>query len=358
MVRKTKAQRKTTSTSTPAFDSDRFCIEKNQETYEKLNIFRSVWAERKVVLDELDPEIRRNFEHRHPPLATLIREFYSNLSVHSNDSNSQYVMSQIRGEEYVITPSIVAFAIGVPKVQQPVYLYDETPILNDIMSYLTGTSIQWGTDLQITFHELPKIHYLFFQISCHSIWPISHLHTIPIERCAFLYALVTDAFISFPTLFTQSLVEVPRSRSTAHGLFFPVFIHRILLNLGLEDFLAFEPVHIIAPIGATFLKQRAAQMRASSKHPHVESSLGVAPLPPPSLGDPTAEAYGDPTAAIAPPPSTSGDSSIRSMLDIIMIVQTSHGQLFGGRAHGASGFACGLGEHQTITSATPFDDES
>ena len=66
-------------------------------------------------------------------------------------------------------------------------------------------------------------------------------------------------------------------------------------------------------------------MRASSKHPHVESSLGVAPLLPPSLGDPTAEAYGDPTAAIAPPPSTSGDSSIRSMLDIIMIVQTSHG---------------------------------
>ena len=62
-----------------------------------MNILRFVWAERKVVLDEFDSEIRRNFERRgwlplididHPPLATLIREFYSNLSVHSDDFNT------------------------------------------------------------------------------------------------------------------------------------------------------------------------------------------------------------------------------------------------------------------------------
>ena len=125
MVRKTRANKKTTSTSTPAFNSERFRFEKNQETFEKLNIFRFVWAERKVILDELDPEIRRNFERRgwlplldisHPPSAALIREFYSNLSVHSNDSNNHYVMSWIRGEEYVITPLVVASALGVPLV--------------------------------------------------------------------------------------------------------------------------------------------------------------------------------------------------------------------------------------------------
>ena len=52
----------------------------------------------------------------------------------------------------------------------------------------------------------------------------------------------------------RSLVEVHRSRAKSHGLFFPVFIHRILLDLGLEDFPASKPVHIIAPIGATFLR--------------------------------------------------------------------------------------------------------
>ena len=59
-------------------------------------------GERKVVLDELEPKIRRNFERRgwlplvdidHPPSSTLIREFYLNLSVHSNDSNTRYVKS-------------------------------------------------------------------------------------------------------------------------------------------------------------------------------------------------------------------------------------------------------------------------
>ena len=129
-----------------------------------------------------------------------------------------------------------------------------SPPLNDIMSYLTSTSIQWHTNPRITSHELIEIHYLFFRISYHSIWPISHLHTIPIERCAFLYALVTDAPMSFPTLSIRSLVEVHRSSSTAYGLFFPVFIQHILLHLGLDEFPASEPVHIIAPIGATFLR--------------------------------------------------------------------------------------------------------
>ena len=76
IVRKTRAHRTSTSSSTPSFDSERFISEKNQETYKKLNIFRFVWAERKVVLDEQDPEIRKNFERRgwlplmdidHPP---------------------------------------------------------------------------------------------------------------------------------------------------------------------------------------------------------------------------------------------------------------------------------------------------
>ena len=97
MVRKTRAHRTSTSTPSPTFDSERFLSEKNQEAYEKLNLYRNIGAERKVLLDELEGEIRRNFDCRgclplldvdRPPLATLIREFYSNLSVHSYDSNT------------------------------------------------------------------------------------------------------------------------------------------------------------------------------------------------------------------------------------------------------------------------------
>ena len=97
MARKTRANRKSTSTSAPTFESDRFQFKKNQEAYEQLNTYKSVWAERKVILDELDGEIRRNFVRRgwlplldisHTPLVALIREFFSNLSIHSNNSNT------------------------------------------------------------------------------------------------------------------------------------------------------------------------------------------------------------------------------------------------------------------------------
>ena len=143
MVRKTRVHRTPTSTCSPTFDSERFLSEKNQVTYEKFNLKRNIWAERKVLLDELDTEIRHNFECRgwlplldisHPPTATLIREFYLNLSIHVYDSNT-LVKSWIRG------PLVVVDALGVPMVQHPVYPYDESPSLDDIMSYITGSSI-------------------------------------------------------------------------------------------------------------------------------------------------------------------------------------------------------------------------
>ena len=138
------------------------------------------------------------------------------------------------------------------------YSYIEIPPIDNIMSLLTSTTISWGTNPRVTTHELTELNYFFFRISCHSIWPISQIHTIPIERCAFVNAFITDTPISFPTLFIRSFVKVHRSSAESHGLFFPIFIHRILLDLGLEDFLAFEPIHIIAPVGATFLRQRVA----------------------------------------------------------------------------------------------------
>ena len=94
----------------------------------------------------------------------------------------------------------------------------------------------------------------------------------------------------------------------------------------MEDFLAFEPIHIIAPIGATFLRQRASQLKASSKCPRVESSTGDASQPP-SFGDLSVEEFVDPTVVVDPPPSTSSDSSLCGMLDTVITVQATHGQL-------------------------------
>ena len=122
------------------------------------------------------------------------------------------------------------------------------------MSYITESSIQWGTDTRITSAELTETAYLFFRIVCHSLWPISYLYTILLERCVFLYAFISGASISFPHLFLRSLNKVHRSSAVGHVLIHPIFIHRILLFLGLDGFPSGEPVHVVAPIGVTFLR--------------------------------------------------------------------------------------------------------
>ena len=146
------------------------------------------------------------------------------------------------------------------------------------------------------------------------------LHTIPLERCVFLYAFVSGASISFPHLFLRSLNEVHRISAVAHALIHPIFIHRILLFLGLDDFPTSEPVHIIAPIGATFLRQKDAHLRVGPMRPRGASS-GVV-LPPPSfIGADTAEASSASAAdADVSPPTTSDDSDIRRTLYHVLTI--------------------------------------
>ena len=70
----------------------------------------------------------------------------------------------------------------------------------------------------------------------------------------FLYAFMSGVSISFPHLFFRSLNEVHKSSVVGHALIHPIFIYRILLFLGLADFPSGEPVHVVAPLGATFLR--------------------------------------------------------------------------------------------------------
>ena len=104
----------------------------------------------------------------HPPLTALIREFFSNLSCHIYDSNTLDRI-WIQGVEFTITPKVVADARGVLVVREPVYSYEESPPLDDVMSYITRSSIQWGSDPRITSAELTETTYLFFRIVFHSL---------------------------------------------------------------------------------------------------------------------------------------------------------------------------------------------
>ena len=90
--------------------------------------------------------------------------------------------------------------------------------------------------------------------------------------------------------------------------------------LGLADFLAGEPVHIVGLLGAIFLRQRATHLRVAPSGPRGASS-GDVPPPPSSTGVDAAETS-DAAAADAdvPPPTTLDDSDIRCMLDHVLTI--------------------------------------
>ena len=78
--------------------------------------------------------------------------------------------------------------------------------------------------------------------------------------------------------------------------------------LGLADFPASEPVHVISPLGATFIRQMATYLRAD---PSVSQGASSSCVPPPPSSTGAVETFGGGGAATnVPPPTTSDDSDI------------------------------------------------
>ena len=62
MPRKTRSHRTPSTSSESPSRSELFRNDKSGEVYEKLNYKHKIWAERSVVLDEVDPAIGANLE--------------------------------------------------------------------------------------------------------------------------------------------------------------------------------------------------------------------------------------------------------------------------------------------------------
>ena len=64
MPRKTRGNRTPSLSSESPSRSELFKNDRSREVFEKLNCKRKIWAEHFVVLDDVDPAIRENFESR------------------------------------------------------------------------------------------------------------------------------------------------------------------------------------------------------------------------------------------------------------------------------------------------------
>ena len=104
----------------------------------------------------------------------------------------------------------------------------------------------------------------------------------------------------FPSMFIQIIVDIYRSKSKDQKLFFPLFIFQILRFLELSKFPSLELVHIMDPIGTTYLRQRQVQVRSAEPSTRMSkrtqgddfTTSGVMPT--------VEETYVDPTTAMDP----------------------------------------------------------
>ena len=127
------------------------------------------------------------------------------------------------------------------------------------------------------------------------------------------------------------------------------------LFLGLADFPASEPVHVVGPLGVTFLRQRAAHLRVNPSVSRGASSSSVPP--PPSSTGATETFAGGGAATDVPPLTTLDDSDIRRTLDHVLIVQAAQGQTLVDILDEIRGLRADLALFRSSSSPPPFDDK-
>ena len=147
------------SSSRESFDSSRFQTLSDFQKFAILIKYRSIWSERVVVFDELSSSIGKNFESKGwlsiysnlvSPFAAIIREFYSNFSIHSIVTSGQ------------ITSQDVSNAFSISIVVNPIYPYVDPPSLDDVVSVLCGTPMVWTNEPRLDTGELIKDNYLLY----------------------------------------------------------------------------------------------------------------------------------------------------------------------------------------------------
>ena len=126
--------------------------------------------------------------------------------------------------------------------------------------------------------------------------------------------------------------------------------------LGLAYFPSSEPVHVVGPLGATFLRQRAAHLRVDSSVSRGASSSSVPPPPSSTGAAETSGAGATATATDVPPPTTLDDSDIRRTLDHVLTVQAAQGQVLVDILDEIRGLRAYLARFRSSSLPPPFDD--
>ena len=91
--------------------------------------------------------------------------------------------------------------------------------------------------------------------------PFSHYNSITKPHARFLFSLLKDLIIDFPSHFILSFIDVYRDSATRDKLIFPSAITRLLRHFDVP-FPSSEPFHVMGAIDAGTIKRNKVQFHS------------------------------------------------------------------------------------------------
>ena len=216
--------------------------------------------------------------------------------MHEINTFVPHFFSHVRGMRIVVTLEIVSEVLHVPRVVHLDYPGCERlrTVSKDELLYLFCETLSSLGDRQntpcLSFAEGPRFFNMVMTFILH---PLSHYNTITDPHARFLFSLLEDISIDFPSQFILSLIDVYRDTATRDMLIFSSAITRILYHFSVS-FAVSTPFSVMGAIDRATVRQSKAQLQL--RRPQIETDApfaATAPftsIPSSSAGEVTFEA--------------------------------------------------------------------
>ena len=200
--------------------------------------------------------------------------------MHEINTFVPHFFSHVRGMRIVVTLEIVSEVLHVPRVVHLDYPGCERlrTVSKDELLYLFCETLSSLGDRQntpcLSFAEGPRFFNMVMTFILH---PLSHYNTITDPHARFLFSLLEDISIDFPSQFILSLIDVYRDTATRDMLIFSSAITRILYHFSVS-FAVSTPFLVMGAIDRATVRQSEAQLRP--RRPRIETNASSAATAP------------------------------------------------------------------------------
>ena len=164
---------------------------------------------------------------------------------------------------------------------------------DELSSLFCNTPFSWRDHQKTPFSGFAKGSRILNMVITFILHPLSHYNTITDPHARFLFSLLEDISIDFPSQFILSLIDVYRDTATRDMLIFSSAITRILYHFSVS-FAVSTPFSVMGAIDRATVRQSKAQLQL--RRPQIETDApfaATAPftsIPSSSAGEVTFEA--------------------------------------------------------------------